>query len=1099
MSHIHVRPRRHAQITLLLVLLSMLLGGFAATPARAAAGTLRLSQEWLAANEPERAVVRLSLGMAGGDEPARVELREQLPPEIVLAGRPTFSSNTNPQQVSVSDAGRVITWLGSLAPDTTITIDLPVRVLPCAGPDREVNLLAEARFTNSEGQVSDTLVRPLECTDTAIGQFAVQQELVFPEENAAEKAAAETQADPALVPGVRARLRITFSNNSPAEAVLGWNHDFEPVGEPTPWAPMPLAAGASRSVELPIDLTGVYTPDLSLEPRQLVLESIVTYCLLDADRRACPSPAEQADLAARDLLRIPLYPRDLGDAPDSTNHFGVAMSAYPTIPANYPTVFDPTTGVPSGPLHVNPRPFHLGRRVSLEAGADVGPDQDVIRNLVPPANNPDNDRADDGVRLGPNGLQHCRPATFEVSVFIDPVFQANLLAAGVEQGYLNLWLDFNRDGDWADNDQCPPAEGQPSVALEHIVIDSKVDIAALSAGVNLLTVTSGRISWPANLATRPAWLRATLSLDPSTKTLQAGGISYGDGRGRYDAQNQPIPFRSGETEDYLVNRGASGEADVEVRKWGKIERFDPENPADTRIAWVIEYRNRGDAPAQEVVLRDKLDNDLNIIAILIGLYTRPEIEEIRDGDTLVFPIGKLAPGAGGRIVIVTGLPQGEQLPEVMRNLVVARAANDVNPANNEAAAEVNLGLRAPLILTPGDGATCAPRVTFSGRATPGATVLIFDESGSIDSALASVTANAEGRWEAQATLSEGRNQIRAVARLGNRTSPPSEPMRIFVDPSLPFDPLSMRFSEVGGQERVRPVDPDGRTGDRGWVVYLKPNTTYRFGVRSCCEAENSRLALALGERQPIELTDPDNDGIYTGEFTTGLDGGRVSFQIIVVCGNLRFVADGEIAATAGGRIFDTRTGDPIGGAVVTLLRCNEDRECVPARGVEGNPQRSGPQGFYRFHVLPGRYALLVARPGYQPFRSRIFPVLDGIVRLNVGLTPASAAKADHTVEIDSAGFSGQLLRVRPGALVEFINIDVWEHAIVSPRDPASGLLTPATAPAELESGALEPGGSYSLQFNTAGSYSVRNETTGDTITVVVAEEDFKLYLPLLIQ
>ena len=89
------------------------------------------------------------------------------------------------------------------------------------------------------------------------------------------------------------------------------------------------------------------------------------------------------------ILRVHCH--DLGDAPDSTNHFGANMAAYPGVQANFPTVFDVATGADQGPLHRNPHPFHLGQQFSIEAEADVGPDQDGVRNIVPPANNPDND------------------------------------------------------------------------------------------------------------------------------------------------------------------------------------------------------------------------------------------------------------------------------------------------------------------------------------------------------------------------------------------------------------------------------------------------------------------------------------------------------------------------------------------------------------------------------------------------------------------------------------------------------------------------------------------------------------------------------------
>jgi len=50
---------------------------------------------------------------------------------------------------------------------------------------------------------------------------------------------------------------------------------------------------------------------------------------------------------------------DLGDAPDSTNNYGVSMTAYPKggpfgTQARYPTVFNDGSGTgPYGPVHLN--------------------------------------------------------------------------------------------------------------------------------------------------------------------------------------------------------------------------------------------------------------------------------------------------------------------------------------------------------------------------------------------------------------------------------------------------------------------------------------------------------------------------------------------------------------------------------------------------------------------------------------------------------------------------------------------------------------------------------------------------------------------------
>ncbi|MEZ4732010.1 MAG: hypothetical protein R3E79_33245 [Caldilineaceae bacterium] len=80
----------------------------------------------------------------------------------------------------------------------------------------------------------------------------------------------------------------------------------------------------------------------------------------------------------------------------------------------------------------------------------------------------------------------------------------------------------------------PPCGQTP--APEHIVIDFPVNVVALGAGLQLLNVPTGLVPW--QITDQPAWVRITLSELPSNKTLNAGGLSYGDGRG-YPTPSRP--------------------------------------------------------------------------------------------------------------------------------------------------------------------------------------------------------------------------------------------------------------------------------------------------------------------------------------------------------------------------------------------------------------------------------------------------------------------------------------------------------------------------------------------------------------------------------
>ena len=127
--------------------------------------------------------------------------------------------------------------------------------------------------------------------------------------------------------------------------------------------------------------------------------------------------------------------------------------------------------------------------------------------------------------------------------------------------YLNIWTDSNRNGTWADAAQC----GQQA-APEHIVIDWEVDVTGLGAGLHNLNVPTGLVPWPNS--DRPAWVRISLSEIPSNKTLQAGEVKYGDGRG------YPNGFQTGETEDYLYRPAtAGGGPDIDVQMTGQTRRI----------------------------------------------------------------------------------------------------------------------------------------------------------------------------------------------------------------------------------------------------------------------------------------------------------------------------------------------------------------------------------------------------------------------------------------------------------------------------------------------------------------------------------------------
>jgi hypothetical protein len=237
---------------------------------------------------------------------------------------------------------------------------------------------------------------------------------------------------------------------------------------------------------------------------------------------------------------------DLGDAPDSSNSFGmmpppVLMTAYPKgggpggVIAHYPSVYQ-IGSPPYGPIHwAAPLIAFLGPWVSSEMEADIGPDMDPNNNIIPLQDRPDLDGFDDGVQV-PLVLPHCVPTTFNYLVTIMPPMPPPM--PQTPPLYVNVWFDWNRDGDWDDTMQCPGDDvliPAPEWAVQNQVL------VGLSPGLHTIT-TPAFLPWhPATGDTPPIWMRITLSEQrwaPVAGVLGNGGCGpqYG--------------YIYGETEDY---------------------------------------------------------------------------------------------------------------------------------------------------------------------------------------------------------------------------------------------------------------------------------------------------------------------------------------------------------------------------------------------------------------------------------------------------------------------------------------------------------------------------------------------------------------------
>ena len=251
---------------------------------------------------------------------------------------------------------------------------------------------------------------------------------------------------------------------------------------------------------------------------------------------------------------------DLGDAPDSRNNFDVTMTAYPgtSIQAHYPTVFDDGkqtfAPVPFGPAHLNlPMAAYLGKKITSEAEADSGPDEDGENNIQPSKDLSNKDRGDDGVAV-PLNLPSCQWVTFDYEVtVVDP--QTDL--------WVNVWLDWNRDGDWDDAPTCDAGVASEWAVQNQLLFD-------LPVGLNQVT-TPAFLPWHPKSGPEKIWMRITLSERP-----WKGGSNPGEtGNG---GSGPATRYLTGETEDYLFTPEKIGVGDCplcqDVNGDGVIDMID---------------------------------------------------------------------------------------------------------------------------------------------------------------------------------------------------------------------------------------------------------------------------------------------------------------------------------------------------------------------------------------------------------------------------------------------------------------------------------------------------------------------------------------------
>jgi uncharacterized repeat protein (TIGR01451 family) len=1152
-------------------------------------GSLQVQIEAMTATTPlapgDIVTYTINLRRVGGASPVTASLTNTLPAAMQIGPAGSIqvtevSPNVAPLRVGFGDGA--LRWRGGLSPDAHLRIRYLARVRNCFAYEAiTVESGVTAQIDGGTLQ-SDAAALAVDCDGAAPSQVSVSHDFVaaLPGGETADSSPTSSlhpleHCDPLwacrpltatlrYVGGVRTFWRVTAVNDSNKPAALKLAAEFPGVNF--------LASPAIRGLEsTTLGWTGCLTCPLALDEQAPVRQGyllrlapgetrhflarlgapdedaleveqrvLLGYCLTD-DGQHCPGEGEDAVVppdSVQWLASAAITPqhRDLGDAPDSSNHSGAAMAAYPGVAAAFPTVFDPATGLPQGPAHLDPRPFHLGRRVSPEAEADAGPDLDPTHNILPNANIPNRDRGDDGVALYQTGFTRCATTTIPIRALIAPAavayFQEN-----EQKGYVNVWLDGNRDGDWADGVQCP---GVAQPALEHIVIDHPIDAAALGPGLHTILAPTGPAPWPDALAARPSWIRVTLSEAPSHKPLTTGGVAHGDGRGF------AAPFAYGETEDYLyLPPGASGAgADVAVAQtaWATYTP-DPGDggaglmgtDAGSRsfsVNFKIDYGNEGTEAAENVSITALVNDRLAERGELqVAYHDQGDLTWTRTGNEVRFDRGYLPPGVRGTVVLRWKVEEGESLaalfspqalPDsgVFTNTVTVSGDNDLIPGNDTAVATAEVGPPAPSIgfrpqgsqYLHSSGLTCDGNLTVEGTAVPNATVRVFANGLEI----AETTADTNGNYSVPFILPNGvRGRIRAQAEANGRTSPLSDALFVGVNDDLPWDPSTFFFVSETGQAYAA---FDGKGNDvvsvDDWAVRLDPALEHTVILRYCGDDAAPSLSLQVGE-QEIPLTDEDGDSFYEGVYTSPAThhpqaaAAGTPLTLRIESDDVDYTYTGEGQPAPAGQVYDAQDGTAIAGAAVSLLQALPADDGAGNGGYglweaaaygQQNPLTSDGAGAYNFAPIPGVYRLRAARDGYQPYVSPSLNARTESVNRPLPLTPLIAESPHYVVGIDADGFTPSVLRAPRNAVIEWVNVGAAEHTAAS----SEPLLTPGTAGnGGWDSGVLATGASYRLRLTEAGTYTYTDAANPlHTATIVIDDSlpgPYGNYLPLVVQ
>jgi uncharacterized repeat protein (TIGR01451 family) len=251
------------------------------------------------------------------------------------------------------------------------------------------------------------------------------------------------------------------------------------------------------------------------------------------------------------------------------------------VQANFPTVWAPGLGGPRH--HWSQVDVWLGATVTGEWNADILPDQDPLTNIDPSTNSANRDSflygpEDDGVAL-PIPLVDCNGTGLNLAVTV-----ASQLVYMPMPRYVNVWFDWNGDGDWADTVFCPGGFAAPEWAVRN-------QIYVMGPGsfwLNPQFLPKIRIVKNMPYET---WMRVSIADLPAPAPE--------DGRGPVGG------YDLGETEDYYLYLWPT------LTKWAELSG-DP-NPGD-QVTFHIQYSSVGNVIAAGAAISDVLPAGLNYVS-----------------------------------------------------------------------------------------------------------------------------------------------------------------------------------------------------------------------------------------------------------------------------------------------------------------------------------------------------------------------------------------------------------------------------------------------------------------------------------------------------